>query len=192
VRKLLVLLALVLASAAFAEPPKLVSAARQQTRSHVSYDGRYVRIGYPMGDVPSNRGVCTDVVIRAYRAIGIDLQVLVHEDMSADFELYPRLWGLTRPDSNIDHRRVPNLRRFFEHAGAEIRTVRPTAPASYSPGDLVTWQLPGNLPHIGIVSDRRDPGSGNPLIIHNIGAGPAEDDILFAYPITGHYRYRVQ
>ena len=190
--KLPVLLALVLASAAFADPPKLVSAARQQTRNAVVYDGRYVRIGYPMGDVPSTRGVCTDVVIRAYRAIGIDLQVLVHEDMTAHFDLYPRLWGLTRPDSNIDHRRVPNLQKFFERAQAEIRTARAATVAAYQPGDLVTWMLPGNLPHIGIVSDRHAPGSGNPLIIHNIGAGPAEEDMLFDYPITGHYRYRVQ
>jgi uncharacterized protein YijF (DUF1287 family) len=185
------LLALIAAWAAVADPPQLVSAARQQTRSAVTYDGSYVRIGYPMGDVPSNRGVCTDLVIRAYRAVGIDLQVLVHEDMRAHFDLYPRLWGLERPDSNIDHRRVPNLQRFFERAEAEIRTAAAAA-ATYSPGDLVTWRLPGNLPHIGIVSDRRAPGSGNPLIIHNIGAGPAEEDMLFAYPITGHYRYRVQ
>jgi hypothetical protein len=178
------------ASAALADPPELVSAARQQTRSTVTYDGSYVRIGYPMGDVPANRGVCTDLVIRAYRAIGLDLQVLVHEDMGAHFDLYPRLWGLRQPDSNIDHRRVPNLQKFFERAEAEMRTAG--AAAAYLPGDLVTWRLPGNLPHIGIVSDRRAPGSGNPLIIHNIGAGPAEEDMLFAYPITGHYRYRVQ
>jgi len=143
-----------------------------------------------MGDVAPNRGVCTDVVIRAYRAIGIDLQVLVHEDMRAHFHLYPRLWGLSRPDTNIDHRRVPNLQRFLERADAKVPTG--TTATSYLPGDLVTWTLPGNLPHVGIVSDRHAPLSGNPLIIHNIGAGPAEEDMLFAYPITGHYRYRVQ
>jgi hypothetical protein len=136
--------------------------------------------------------VCTDLVIRAYRAIGIDLQVLVHEDMRAHFDLYPRLWDLSRPDSNIDHRRVPNLQTFFERAEAEILTASAAPAAAYSPGDLVTWRLPGNLPHIGIVSERRAAGSGNPLIIHNIGAGPAEEDMLFAYAITGHYRYRVQ
>jgi uncharacterized protein YijF (DUF1287 family) len=189
-RQLLLLLALTATSAAFADPPKLVSAARQQTRNAVTYDGSYARIAYPMGDVPSNRGVCTDVVIRAYRAIDIDLQALVHEDMRAYFNFYPRLWGLRQPDTNIDHRRVPNLQKFLERAAAEIRTAEPAG--TYLPGDLVTWMLPGNLPHIGIVSDRRAPTSGNPLIIHNIGAGPAEEDMLFAYPITGHYRYRVQ
>ncbi|HKR58171.1 MAG TPA: DUF1287 domain-containing protein [Pyrinomonadaceae bacterium] len=189
-RQLLALLALTTASAAFADSPKFVNAARQQTGSAVTYDGSYARIGYPMGDVSSNRGVCTDLVIRAYRGIGIDLQVLVHKDMRAHFGLYPRLWGLGEPDTNIDHRRVPNLQRFFERAKAEIRTTGSVA--AYLPGDLVTWMLPGNLPHIGIVSDRRATGSGTPLIIHNIGAGPAEEDILFAYPITGHYRYRVQ
>lgn len=188
IRQLLILLALTAASAAFADSPKVVSAARQQTRSAVTYDGSYTRIGYPMGDVPSNLGVCTDLVIRAYRTIGIDLQALVHEDMRAHFDRYPRVWGLRQPDSNIDHRRVPNLQRFLERADAEIRT----SAAAYLPGDLVTWMLPGNLPHIGIVSDRHASGSGNPLIIHNIGAGPAEEDMLFAYPITGHYRYRVQ
>lgn len=187
-RQLLVLLALTAASAAVADSPKLVSAARQQTRTAVTYDGSYTHIGYPMGDVPSNRGVCTDLVIRAYRTIGIDLQALVHEDMRAHFDRYPRLWTLRQPDSSIDHRRVPNLQRFLERADAEVRT----SAAAYLPGDLVTWMLPGNLPHIGIVSDKRAAGSGNPLIIHNIGAGPAEEDMLFAYPITGHYRYRVQ
>lgn len=184
------LLVLTAVSAAFADSPELVSKARLQTQSAVTYDGSYERIGYPMGDVAANRGVCTDVVIRAYRAIGIDLQVLVHEDMRAHFALYPRLWSLRAPDSNIDHRRVPNLQRFLERAGAKVSTG--TAVASYLPGDLVTWMLPGNLPHIGIVSDRRAAGSGRPLIIHNIGAGAVEDDILFAYPITGHYRYRVR
>jgi uncharacterized protein YijF (DUF1287 family) len=178
-------------SAAFAEPPKLVSAARQQTRSTVIYDGRYRRIDYPMGDVAPTRGVCTDVVVRAYRAIGIDLQVLVHEDMSAHFDVYPANWGLRRPDTNIDHRRVPNLQKFFERADAQVGESRAEVAAAYLPGDLVTYRLPGNLPHIGIVSDRRGP-SGNPLIIHNIGAGPAEEDRLFDFPITGHYRYRVR
>ena len=189
-RQLLVTLVLTAASAAFADPPRLVSAARQQARGDVTYDGAYTRIGYPMGDVPSNRGVCTDVVIRAYRAIGIDLQVLVHEDMRAHFALYPRLWGLRQPDRNIDHRRVPNLQKFLERAAAQVPKGRTAA--AYLPGDLVTWMLPGNLPHIGIVSDRQAPRSSNPLIIHNIGAGPVEEDMLFAYPITGHYRYRVQ
>jgi uncharacterized protein len=175
--------------AAVAATPELVIAAREQTNSRVTYDGAYTRIPYPMGDVPANRGVCTDVIIRAYRAIGLDLQVLVHEDMRANFALYPRIWGLARPDSNIDHRRVPNLQKFLERAGAKVAATR--RDGDYLAGDLVTWMLPGNLPHIGIVSDRKHT-SGRPLVIHNIGAGPVEDDILFTYPVTGHYRYKVQ
>jgi len=189
-RNLLLVLAVVVSSVTVANPPALVSAARQQTRSAVVYDGTYTRIGYPMGDVPLNRGVCTDVVIRAYRAIGIDLQVLIHEDMSAHFGLYPRLWGLSQADTNIDHRRVPNIQRFLERAKAKVDSGG--SGVKYLPGDLVTWMLPGNLPHIGIVSDQLAADSGRPLIIHNIGAGPAEEDMLFAYPITGHYRYRVR
>lgn len=189
-RTLLVLLAALVFDASATEAPRLVQAARVQTRSPVIYDGSYVRLAYPMGNVPANRGVCTDVVIRAYRAIGIDLQVLVHEDMRSNFALYPQTWRLTRPDTNIDHRRVPNLQKFLERSGAGVPTTQ--SPASYLPGDLVTWMLPGNLPHIGVVSDRSAPSSGRPLVIHNIGAGPAEEDMLFAYPITGHYRFRVQ
>lgn len=167
---------------------RLVAAARAQTREHVIYDGSYRAIGYPLGDVPQDRGVCTDVLIRAYRAaLGVDLQVLVHEDMSASFAAYPPLWGLRRPDRNIDHRRVPNLRRFFERAGAELPVSRDAS--DYAPGDVVSWTLPGNQPHIGIVSERLVPGTRRPLVIHNIGAGPVEDDILFAFEITGRYRF---
>lgn len=186
---LVAVLGIAAVTAAAAAPPALVSAARKQTTSRVTYDGAYVRIAYPMGDVPADRGVCTDVIIRAFRAIDIDLQALVHEDMRTNFAVYPRLWGLSRPDTNIDHRRVPNLQKFLERAGAKIGATQHGS--DYLAGDLVTWMLPGNLPHIGIVSDRRLPG-GRPLIIHNIGAGPVEDDILFAYAITGHYRYKVQ
>jgi uncharacterized protein len=118
------------------------------------------------------------------------LQVLVHEDMRANFTSYPRLWGLSKPDTNVDHRRVPNLQKFLERAHAKIASS--DAVTSYLPGDLVTWMLPGNLPHIGIVSDRRASDTGRPLVIHNIGAGPKEEDMLFAYPITGHYRYQVR
>jgi uncharacterized protein len=173
-----------------ANPPDLVSAARQQTLNRVTYDGTYQRIAYPMGDVPTDRGVCTDVVIRAYRAIGIDLQVLVHEDMRRNFSAYPKLWGLRKPDTSIDHRRVPNLQKFLERAGAKLESMRSVE--GYMPGDLVTWMLPGNLPHIGIVSDRRAEDANRPLVIHNIGAGPREEDMLFAHPITGHYRYQVR
>lgn len=165
---------------------QLLDAAYAQTTTTVTYDGSYRRIGYPGGDVPADRGVCTDVVIRAYRTLGIDLQVLVHEDMRRSFDAYPRLWGLRRPDPNIDHRRVPNLQAFLQRAGAgrEIgRTAR-----DFDAGDLVTWMLPGNLPHIGIVSDRRSP-DGVPLVVHNVGRGARVEDVLFAWPITGHYRY---
>lgn len=166
---------------------KLVAAAREQTMQRVTYDGSYRRIGYPGGDVPAHLGVCTDVVIRAYRALGVDLQVLVHEDMSRRFSAYPTIWSLRKPDRNIDHRRVPNLQAFLTRQGAAL--VVSQSPRDYRAGDLVTWSLPGNLPHIGIVSDRRVEGTERPMILHNIGAGPVEDDILFAYRITGHYRY---
>jgi uncharacterized protein YijF (DUF1287 family) len=165
----------------------LIAAARARTMKHEIYDGSYRVISYPMGDVPNDRGVCTDLIIRAYRALGIDLQVLVHEDMRNNFAAYPQIWGLRRPDRNIDHRRVPNLQKFFERTGTKLRVS--TAAADYKAGDLVTWMLPGNLPHIGIISNQNVPGSNRPKVIHNIGAGPVEDDILFRYPITGHYRY---
>lgn len=167
---------------------KLVKAARERTLHRETYDGAYSRIGYPMGDVPNDRGVCTDLVIRAYRAINVDLQVLVHEDMVRHFSAYPKQWQLRHPDRNIDHRRVPNLQTFLARAGA----AKPVSQAqeTYVAGDLVTWMLPGNLPHIGMVSDRFVPGSRRPMVIHNIGAGPVEDDSLFSYPITGHYRYQ--
>ena len=146
-------------------------------------------ISYPGGDVPADIGVCTDLVIRAYRAIGIDLQQLVHEDISENFALYPskRIWGLLKPDSNIDHRRVPNLQIFFARHGTDLPVS--ARPGAFLPGDIVTWTLPGNLPHIGIVSDRVDPTSGRRMIVHNIGAGPKLEDMLFDYPISGHYRY---
>lgn len=165
---------------------RLIEAARAQIGVTVHYDGRYTQLTYPGGDLPLDRGVCTDVVIRAFRALGIDLQQLVHEDMVGAFVRYPKSWGLSRPDPNIDHRRVPNLVVFFQRKG-ETRPVGFDVEL-YLPGDLVTWRLPGNLPHIGIISDRRSI-AGRPLILHNIGAGAAEDDILFSYPITGHFRF---
>lgn len=167
----------------------LVKAALDRTRHSVRYDGSYRKISYPMGDVPGNIGVCTDVVIRTYRSLGIDLQQLVHEDMLTHFSTYPKRWGLSQPDSNIDHRRVPNLQRFFERKGNKLRTS--SNPEDYQPGELVTWVLPGNLPHIGIVTDQRDPVTKRPLIVHNIGAGPRLEDMLFDYPITGHYRFEI-
>ena len=161
----------------------LVAAARNQVGRTTIYDPRYQKIGYPLGDVPIERGVCTDVVIRAFRTLGVDLQALVHEDMKRNFKAYPQSWGLARPDANIDHRRVPNLATYFTRRGMALEA------GDYQAGDVVTWLLPGNLPHIGIVSDRIEPALGWPLIIHNIGAGAAEEDMLTAYPITGHFRW---
>lgn len=167
----------------------LVKAAIERTEYNVRYDGSYFAIPYPNGDVAEDIGVCTDVIIRSFRTLGIDLQQLVHEDMLANFSAYPsrRIWGLSRPDSNIDHRRVPNLQTFFSRHGQQLAV---TAEAQdYAAGHLVSWVLPGNLPHIGIVSGQRSPRTGHPLIVHNIGAGPQLSDMLFDYPITGHYRY---
>jgi hypothetical protein len=166
----------------------LVAAAIAQTARAVRYDGSYRPIPYPGGDVPADIGVCTDLVIRAYRAAGVDLQQRVHEDMKGAFGAYPRLWGLARPDANIDHRRVPNLQTYFRRHGASVSVT--SDPQTYLMGDLVTWRLPGNLPHIGIVTDRRSRDGRRPLIVHNIGAGPELEDVLFRFPITGHYRYR--
>lgn len=184
----LVLLLAVLASPVLAgsEPSRLTAAARDQVGVTVTYDPAYAKLGFPGGDVPRDRGVCTDVVIRALRdGWGIDLQLAVNRDMKADFAAYPTLWGLTQTDRNIDHRRVPNLATLFARVGAEVPLQEDPAP--YLPGDIVTWKLPGNLDHIGIVSDRRAT-DGTPLILHNIGRGAQEEDILFAYPMTGHYR----
>ena len=187
-RMLLAILTVALAAPAFAgmEPSRLTDAARGQVGVTVVYDPAYVALAFPGGDLPRDRGVCTDVVIRALRdGWGIDLQLAVHRDMRADFAAYPSLWGLTRPDRNIDHRRVPNLQRLFARIGAEVPLD--DGPAPYLPGDIITWTLPGNLHHIGIISDRMGP-DGVPLVLHNIGAGAKEEDILFAYPMTGHYR----
>jgi len=168
---------------------RLSAAALARTEARVTYDPAYRRIAYPGGDVPSDRGVCSDVVIRAYRALGVDLQELVHQDIRAAFDAYPNHWGLTRPDSNIDHRRVPNLETFLRRQGAELPAS--DDPQDYRAGDVVAWNLrgPGGfLPHIGIVTDRIAPG-GRPMIVHNIGAGPQLEDVLFNWPITGRYRY---
>jgi len=167
---------------------RLVDAAIERTSHRVAYDGSYRRIPYPGGDVPDDVGVCTDLIVRAYRAVGVDLQRLVHEDMSADFAAYPRDWGMDRPDANIDHRRVPNLRAFLRRRGAELPVT--DDPRDYRAGDLVTWRLPGNLPHIGLVTDRVSADGLRPLIAHNIGNGPELEDALFEFPVTGHYRYQ--
>jgi uncharacterized protein len=168
---------------------KLVAAAEERTYHTVRYDPAYVRIPYPGGDVPQETGVCTDEVIRSYRAVGIDLQKEVHEDMEKNFSAYPqqRRWSLSQPDANIDHRRVPNLMVFFSRKG-EVLPITDRA-EDYSPGDLVTWNLGGGVPHIGIVVDEKSAQGSRHLIVHNIGQGPMREDVLFAWKITGHYRY---
>jgi len=167
------------------ESAKLVAMARQQVGVTVGYDPAYHVLSYPGGDVPKETGVCCDVVIRALRELSIDLQKEVHEDMAAHFSQYPHEWGLAKPDKNIDHRRVPNLKAFFKRRGCE--TPVSTQASDYHAGDVVTWRVCGSLPHIGIISDRQTEG-GVPLVIHNIGRGAQEEDVLFQYPITGHYR----
>ena len=164
----------------------LVAAAKRQVGVTVQYDPRYEKLAYPGGDVPAERGVCTDVVVRAYRALVLDLQQLVHEDMKKAWKAYPRLWGNKSPDRNIDHRRVPNLAVFFSRNGAQLPNSSDAR--AYRPGDIVTWTVPPALPHIGIVADDTS-AAGVPLVVHNIGRGTRVEDVLFAYPITGHYRY---
>jgi uncharacterized protein len=188
--RLLLALALLLpAVAADATAPALVAGARAQVGVTTQYDPAYATIKYPGGDVPIERGVCADVVIRAFRKVGIDLQVLVHEDMRAHFDAYPKAWGLRKTDRNIDHRRVLNLETFLRRRGFERRDS--FAATQFAPGDIVSWRLPGGYPHIGVVSDRKSAdGSGRPLVIHNVGRGTREEDVLFAWPQAGHYRWR--
>jgi uncharacterized protein len=163
----------------------IIESAHEQVGVTLYYDPSYSVISFPGGDVPMVRGVCTDVIIRAYRSVGVDLQRLVNQDMRKAFSAYPRNWGLSRPDPNIDHRRVPNLAVFFTRHG-QVLPISTEAKA-YRPGDIVTWRLPGGLAHIGLVSDRST--DGRQLIVHNIGVGAKVEDILFAFTITGHYRY---
>ncbi|MEZ0262621.1 MAG: DUF1287 domain-containing protein [Alphaproteobacteria bacterium] len=177
------------ASAAF-DAQKLVAAAEAQVGKTLTYDPAYVSLKYPGGDVAIEKGVCSDVVIRAYRAQGIDLQKLVHEDMKKNFGLYPKIWGLKKTDTNIDHRRVPNLQVFFTRHGKSLGVS--DSPSDYKAGDIVTWNLrgPSNpLPHIGIVTDKMSDDGKRPLMAHNIGQGAQVEDMLFTYTITGHYRY---
>lgn len=167
---------------------KLVEAAIERTSHEVRYDPSYFSIDYPGGDVPAEVGVCTDEVIRSYRAVGVDLQKLVHEDMERDFSAYPRAWGAKKTDKNIDHRRVPNLRKFFERQGASLPITEEAR--DYKPGDVVTWDLSGGLTHIGLVVNvPSDADASRFQIVHNIGAGPKMEDVLFGWKITGHYRY---
>ena len=158
------------------------------TKQKVHYDPAYFRIDYPNGDVPSNKGVCTDVVIRGYRKLGIDLQKEVHEDMKANFDKYPKKWGRSTPDKNIDHRRVLNLMTFFSRHGTVKKISQD--PNDYQPGDIVCWNLGGEITHIGIVVKKKSPDSQRHLVVHNIGAGQVLEDCLFRFKIIGHFRYK--
>ena len=188
---------------------RLSTAALERTKAHVIYDPAYRKLAYPGGDVPLDRGVCSDVVVRSYRALGIDLQKLVHEDMRRSFRAYPKRWGLRRPDTNIDHRRVPNLRTFFKRHGQMLELSADGR--DYKPGDLVTWDIAkpfkqeeliaslssrrrkqrfAQTPHIGIISSKLSFDGKRPLVIHNIGAGTRLEDMLFNFRVTGHYRFQ--
>jgi len=167
----------------------LSKCALELTKEKVVYDPSYFSIDYPNGDVPSDKGVCTDVVIRAYRKIGIDLQKEVHQDMKTNFNVYPKIWGLKTTDKNIDHRRVPNLMTFFKRKGAE-KLISNKA-NDYLPGDIVCWNLGGAITHIGIVVDKKSKDGKRNLIVHNIGNGQVLEDCLFNFKIIGHYRYKI-
>ncbi len=166
----------------------IIESALRQTRTTTGYTQDYFVIPYPNGDVPAETGACTDVVIRSFRAAGVDLQKEVHEDMAAHFASYPQKWGLTKTDTNIDHRRVPNLQKYFERRGKSLPV---TANANdYRPGDVVSWDLNGKgMTHIGVVSNLWNADEKRHLIIHNIGSGARAEDRLFEWKITGHYRY---
>jgi uncharacterized protein YijF (DUF1287 family) len=173
------------AQQSFAE--RLSDAAVSLTKVDVKYDPSYFSITYPNGDVPSDRGVCTDVVIRAYRKLGIDLQQKVHEDMKKNFSLYPKNWGLKKPDTNIDHRRVPNLMTFFSRHGTSLKVSKEAA--DYAAGEIVTWDLGGGITHIGLLVNLKSDDNKRFLIVHNIGNGQEVADCLFKFRITGHYRF---
>lgn len=186
--RILPLALLAISSESFANAPEaIVSAARARTFVNVIYSPAYVKLDYPGGDVADNEGVCTDVVIRTFRkAFSFDFQKAVHEDMRANFSAYPTIWRAKGPDKNIDHRRVPNLEAFLKRKGAAVPITK--NPEDYQPGDIVSWRLGGRLPHIGVISDKKSQW-GTPLVIHNVGAGPVEDDLLFNTDIHGHFRF---
>jgi len=166
----------------------VLESAKTQTKTVTGYTQKYYSISYPNGDVPSNTGACTDVVIRSLRAANVDLQQVVHEDMKANFSKYPKKWGLRRPDTNIDHRRVPNLHAFFERKGKSLEITR--LGANYKPGDIVAWDLNGKgMTHIGVVSNMWSNTENRYLIYHNIGGGTELEDVIFEWKIIGHYRY---
>lgn len=187
----LCLIFLVTITATHANPAeKIITEARKQIGVTVRYDPAYVSLGYPKGDIPRELGVCTDVVIRAIRdALDKDLQELVHLDMKANFSKYPKIWGLKSTDRNIDHRRVPNLMTFFTRKHTSIPLPKGDEKSVFLPGDIVTCTVPPNLPHIMIVSDKKN-SSGRPFIIHNIGAGTQEEDRIDDFPVTGHFRWK--
>lgn len=166
---------------------KVSNAAISVIDNKIMYTPDYVSIKYPMGDVPANTGVCTDVIIRTYRKIGIDLQQEVHEDMKANFSKYPKIWGLKRTDTNIDHRRVPNLQVFFTRKGKSYPVSG--NPNDYKTGTIVTWMINNKLPHIGVVTHKKSKDGKRPLIVHNVGGGQVLEDCLFSYNLTGHYSY---
>ena len=179
----ILMMSLVINMQAFAiKSQQIVLDARQQIGQTLYYDPAYTTLKYPMGDVPMIKGVCTDVIIRALRLQGVDLQKLIHEDMKKSFAVYPKKWGLKSTDRNIDHRRVPNIMTYFNRQGYEVKDK------NYKAGDIVTWDLGKGLVHIGIISNQKSLVNSTPLVIHNIGSGTQENNILFDYKITGHYR----
>ena len=166
---------------------KISEAALSIVDPNILYDGRYQKIDYPNGDVSSSIGVCTDVVIRSLRKLGIDLQKLIHEDMKNNFSEYPQFWGNDGPDKNIDHRRVYNQMKFFSRMGNEVEIS--DSPNDYIPGDIVSWNLGGNTTHIGVIVSKKSSDNLRYMVVHNIGSGQVLEDILFDYKIIGHYRF---
>lgn len=165
---------------------KLSEAAISIIDPSIAYDPTYYKLTYPNGDIPSNKGVCTDVIIRSYRKLGIDLQKKVHEDMVKNFSIYPKKWGLKKPDTNIDHRRVPNLEVFFTRSGKKLKISQNKN--DYKTGEIITWMINNKLPHIGIITHKKS-SNGNPLIVQNVGGGQVLEDCLFNYAIVGHFKY---
>lgn len=166
---------------------KLSDAAISIVDKTVIYTPTYVSIKYPNGDVPAKTGVCTDVIIRSYRKLGIDLQKEVHEDMISNFNKYPQIWNLKKTDTNIDHRRVPNLEVFFARKGFKLRVSKNAQ--DYKTGEIVTWMINGKLPHIGIITNKKSLDGKRPMIVHNVGGGQVLEDCLFSYKIVGHFKY---
>lgn len=187
-RRFLLLVFICLFQFSFSQENELSNAALELTKDNVTYDPSYFSIDYPYGDVPKDKGVCTDVIVRAYRKLGIDLQKEVHIDMKHNFEVYPKIWGLKRTDKNIDHRRVPNLMTFFSRKGV-VKPITKNA-KDYIPGDIVCWNVGGAITHIGIIVNKKTRDNRRYLVVHNIGSGQVLEDCLFSFKIIGHYRYK--